>query len=173
MDRAWMGVAARPMPPYPDFGVFGGTPWTQDTPIEIEDEIIAPNPDISASPKAQILLDTLDKQSGQQNETAIKDGQVRKGGGQAAPQAPDISASFDIHFDGNQEEIELRVDQHRKHVKPKYQRPKRDRIYCKQCDSSQKGFRGEHELRRHQYHKLSDPPYQEPKHEDEDELLRH
>jgi hypothetical protein len=30
-----------------------------------------------------------------------------------------------------------------------YQRPKHDRVYCKQCDSHQEGFRGEHELRRH------------------------
>lgn len=31
-----------------------------------------------------------------------------------------------------------------------YQRPKHDRVFCKQCDSHQEGFRGEHELRRHQ-----------------------
>jgi hypothetical protein len=34
--------------------------------------------------------------------------------------------------------------------KPTYTRPKHDRVYCKQCDSHQEGFRGEHELRRHQ-----------------------
>jgi len=33
--------------------------------------------------------------------------------------------------------------------KTTYQRPKHDRVYCKQCDSHQEGFRGEHELRRH------------------------
>jgi hypothetical protein len=33
--------------------------------------------------------------------------------------------------------------------KATYQRPKHDRVYCKQCDSHQEGFRGEHELRRH------------------------
>ena len=30
-----------------------------------------------------------------------------------------------------------------------YQRPKHDRVYCKQCDGHPEGFRGEHELRRH------------------------
>jgi hypothetical protein len=34
--------------------------------------------------------------------------------------------------------------------KPSYQRPKHDRVFCKQCDSHSEGFRGEHELRRHQ-----------------------
>lgn len=34
--------------------------------------------------------------------------------------------------------------------KPTYQRPKHDRVYCKQCESHPEGFRGEHELRRHQ-----------------------
>ena len=34
--------------------------------------------------------------------------------------------------------------------KPTYQRPKHERVFCKQCDSHQEGFRGEHELRRHQ-----------------------
>lgn len=40
--------------------------------------------------------------------------------------------------------------------KPTYQRPKHDRVYCKQCDDHPDGFRGEHELRRHQdrQHKL-------------------
>ncbi|CAL3963454.1 hypothetical protein PZA11_001068 [Diplocarpon coronariae] len=40
--------------------------------------------------------------------------------------------------------------------KPTYQRPKHERVYCKQCDSHQEGFRGEHELRRHvdREHKL-------------------
>jgi hypothetical protein len=33
--------------------------------------------------------------------------------------------------------------------KTTYQRPKHDRVYCKQCDSHQEGFRGEHDLRRH------------------------
>jgi hypothetical protein len=33
--------------------------------------------------------------------------------------------------------------------KTEYQRPKRDRLYCKQCASHPEGFRGEHELRRH------------------------
>ncbi|RFU26014.1 hypothetical protein B7463_g10321, partial [Scytalidium lignicola] len=31
-----------------------------------------------------------------------------------------------------------------------YQRPKHERVYCKQCDEYPDGFRGEHELRRHQ-----------------------
>ena len=34
--------------------------------------------------------------------------------------------------------------------KPTYQRPKHDRVYCKQCDDHPDGFRGEHEFRRHQ-----------------------
>jgi tetrahydromethanopterin S-methyltransferase subunit B len=34
--------------------------------------------------------------------------------------------------------------------KPTYQRPKHDRVFCKDCDNHQEGFRGEHELRRHQ-----------------------
>ncbi|KAG0652675.1 hypothetical protein D0Z07_0716 [Hyphodiscus hymeniophilus] len=40
--------------------------------------------------------------------------------------------------------------------KPTYQRPKHDRVYCRQCDDHAEGFRGEHELRRHQdrQHKL-------------------
>ena len=37
--------------------------------------------------------------------------------------------------------------------KSKYQRPKHDRIHCKQCDDHPEGFRGEHELRRHQNRK--------------------
>jgi hypothetical protein len=42
------------------------------------------------------------------------------------------------------------------HAKPVYQRPKHDRVFCKQCESHPEGFRGEHELRRHQdrEHKL-------------------
>jgi hypothetical protein len=36
------------------------------------------------------------------------------------------------------------------HAKPSYQRPKHDRVFCKQCESHPEGFRGEHELRRHQ-----------------------
>ena len=35
-------------------------------------------------------------------------------------------------------------------VKPTYQRPKRDRVFCKECDDHPDGFRGEGELRRHQ-----------------------
>lgn len=31
-----------------------------------------------------------------------------------------------------------------------YQRPKHDRVFCKQCENHSEGFRGEHELRRHQ-----------------------
>ncbi|TVY36628.1 hypothetical protein LSUB1_G004651 [Lachnellula subtilissima] len=40
--------------------------------------------------------------------------------------------------------------------KPTYQRPKHERVLCKQCDNHPDGFRGEHELRRHQdrEHKL-------------------
>ncbi|TAQ86737.1 hypothetical protein B7494_g4943 [Chlorociboria aeruginascens] len=34
--------------------------------------------------------------------------------------------------------------------KPSYQRPKHERVFCKQCDEHPDGFRGEHELRRHQ-----------------------
>ena len=33
--------------------------------------------------------------------------------------------------------------------KPAYQRPKHERVYCKDCDEHPEGFRGEHELRRH------------------------
>ncbi|KAI0997522.1 hypothetical protein K3495_g10667 [Podosphaera aphanis] len=41
-------------------------------------------------------------------------------------------------------------------IKLGYQRPKHDRIYCKQCIRHPEGFRGEHEFRRHQdrEHKL-------------------
>lgn len=35
-------------------------------------------------------------------------------------------------------------------AKPSYQRPKHDRVSCKECDDHPEGFRGEHELRRHQ-----------------------
>lgn len=35
-------------------------------------------------------------------------------------------------------------------AKTNYQRPKHDRVFCKQCDSHPEGFRGEHEFRRHQ-----------------------
>jgi hypothetical protein len=35
-------------------------------------------------------------------------------------------------------------------LKPRYQRPKHDRVFCQKCDSHPEGFRGEHELRRHQ-----------------------
>ncbi|KAE8443920.1 hypothetical protein EG329_001230 [Mollisiaceae sp. DMI_Dod_QoI] len=50
--------------------------------------------------------------------------------------------------DGSQDKVAI--------SKPTYQRPKHDRVFCKQCDSHQEGFRGEHELRRHQdrEHKL-------------------
>ncbi|KIM96249.1 hypothetical protein OIDMADRAFT_59318 [Oidiodendron maius Zn] len=34
--------------------------------------------------------------------------------------------------------------------KHSYQRPKHNRVYCKECDGHPDGFRGEHELRRHQ-----------------------
>ncbi|CCU75542.1 hypothetical protein BGHDH14_bgh04406 [Blumeria hordei DH14] len=34
--------------------------------------------------------------------------------------------------------------------KSTYQRPKHERVYCRQCESHPEGFRGEHELRRHQ-----------------------
>ncbi|CZR58214.1 uncharacterized protein PAC_08105 [Phialocephala subalpina] len=44
--------------------------------------------------------------------------------------------------DGSQDKVAI--------SKPTYQRPKHDRVFCKQCDSHQEGFRGEHELRRHQ-----------------------
>ena len=44
--------------------------------------------------------------------------------------------------DGSQEEATV--------LKPSYQRPKHDRVYCKECDDHPDGFRGEHELRRHQ-----------------------
>jgi hypothetical protein len=43
--------------------------------------------------------------------------------------------------DGSQDKVAI--------SKPAYQRPKHDRVYCKQCDSHSEGFRGEHELRRH------------------------
>lgn len=43
--------------------------------------------------------------------------------------------------DGTQDKIAI--------SKPTYQRPKHDRVYCKQCDEHAEGFRGEHELRRH------------------------
>lgn len=32
----------------------------------------------------------------------------------------------------------------------RYQRPRRDRVYCKECSDHPQGFRGEHELKRHQ-----------------------
>jgi hypothetical protein len=50
--------------------------------------------------------------------------------------------------DGSQDKIAI--------SKPTYQRPRHDRVYCKQCDDHPDGFRGEHELRRHQdrQHKL-------------------
>lgn len=35
-------------------------------------------------------------------------------------------------------------------TKPSYQRPKHDKVFCKECDDHPDGFRGEHELRRHQ-----------------------
>ena len=44
--------------------------------------------------------------------------------------------------DGSQDKIAI--------SKPTYQRPKHDRVQCKQCDDYPDGFRGEHELRRHQ-----------------------
>jgi hypothetical protein len=44
--------------------------------------------------------------------------------------------------DGSQEEAIV--------SKPSYQRPKHDRVFCKECDDHPDGFRGEHELRRHQ-----------------------
>lgn len=44
--------------------------------------------------------------------------------------------------DGSQDKVAI--------SKPTYQRPKHERVYCKQCDSHTDGFRGEHELRRHQ-----------------------
>ena len=44
--------------------------------------------------------------------------------------------------DGSQDKIAI--------SKPCYQRPKHDRVCCKQCDDYPDGFRGEHELRRHQ-----------------------
>ena len=44
--------------------------------------------------------------------------------------------------DGSQDKIAI--------SKPAYQRPKHDRVQCKQCDDYPDGFRGEHELRRHQ-----------------------
>jgi hypothetical protein len=44
--------------------------------------------------------------------------------------------------DGSQDKVAI--------SKPTYQRPKHDRVYCKQCESHPEGFRGEHELRRHQ-----------------------
>lgn len=34
--------------------------------------------------------------------------------------------------------------------RPSYQRPKHDRVFCRECDDHAEGFRGEHELRRHQ-----------------------
>lgn len=74
VNRAWV---ACPMHPYQDFSVFGGYPGIQDTPIGIGDKIIAPHQELSANPNTHMLPDTLDKQSGQQNETAIKDGQDR------------------------------------------------------------------------------------------------
>ena len=50
--------------------------------------------------------------------------------------------------DGSQDKVSI--------SKPTYQRPKHDRVFCKQCESHPEGFRGEHELRRHQdrEHKL-------------------
>jgi hypothetical protein len=72
VNRAWV---ACPMHSYQDFSVFGGTPWIQDTPIGIGDKIIAPHQDFQ--PTQTPICYRLDKQSGQQNETAIKDGQVR------------------------------------------------------------------------------------------------
>ncbi|KAF4628008.1 hypothetical protein G7Y89_g10144 [Cudoniella acicularis] len=44
--------------------------------------------------------------------------------------------------DGSQDKVAI--------SKPTYQRPKHDRVFCKQCESHPDGFRGEHELRRHQ-----------------------
>lgn len=44
--------------------------------------------------------------------------------------------------DGSQDKVAI--------SKPTYQRPKHERVYCKQCDNHADGFRGEHELRRHQ-----------------------
>jgi len=44
--------------------------------------------------------------------------------------------------DGSQDKIAI--------SKPTYQRPKHERVYCKQCEDHPDGFRGEHELRRHQ-----------------------
>ncbi|TVY82205.1 hypothetical protein LSUE1_G004896 [Lachnellula suecica] len=44
--------------------------------------------------------------------------------------------------DGSQDKVAI--------SKPTYQRPKHERVHCKQCDSHPDGFRGEHELRRHQ-----------------------
>ncbi|TVY89121.1 hypothetical protein LAWI1_G007130 [Lachnellula willkommii] len=50
--------------------------------------------------------------------------------------------------DGSQDKVAI--------SKPTYQRPKHERVLCKQCDNHPEGFRGEHELRRHQdrEHKL-------------------
>ncbi|KAG9245295.1 hypothetical protein BJ878DRAFT_24330 [Calycina marina] len=44
--------------------------------------------------------------------------------------------------DGSQDKILI--------SKPAYQRPKHDRVMCKECDDHPDGFRGDHELRRHQ-----------------------
>jgi hypothetical protein len=45
----------------------------------------------------------------------------------------------------------LGLDSERPHLtQPTYQHPKHDKVFCKQCDSHQEGFHGEHELRRHQ-----------------------
>ncbi|RDL41141.1 uncharacterized protein BP5553_01120 [Venustampulla echinocandica] len=44
--------------------------------------------------------------------------------------------------DGSQDKVAI--------SKPTYQRPRHDRVFCKQCESHPDGFRGEHELRRHQ-----------------------
>jgi len=171
VNRAWV---ACPMHPYQDFSVFGGTPWIQDTPIGIGDKIIAPHQGLSANPNTHMLPVRQAKWPTKRDRNQGWTSQERsREAAQAAPQAPDTSASFDIHSDGFQEEIELRVDQDREHVKPKYQRPKHDRLYCKQCDSRPEGFRGRHELRRHQDREHSDPTYQKSRHEDEDGLSRH
>lgn len=44
--------------------------------------------------------------------------------------------------DGSQDKVAI--------SKPTYQRPKHERVFCRQCENHPDGFRGEHELRRHQ-----------------------
>jgi len=68
-----------------------------------------------------------------------------KGGSDGHAMSRDNSSQSMIRLeskDGSQDKIAI--------SKPTYQRPKHDRVYCKQCDDHPDGFRGEHELRRHQ-----------------------